>query len=331
MVSEVRPWLWLPAALAHQLSPWALKLYGLTHSQTKLVWRQRTWRGLDFSNPLGLAGGVDKDGDQILDWWTLGPGFLEVGTITPKPQGPNGGSILKRSASQEALWNRMGFPSKGAAYVREQLEKLPQRLTPIFANLGKNRETPNDRAVQDYVSVMRDLGPSVDGFVVNLSSPNTQGLRDLLKPQNLHPFLDQLIREKSQLALSQPLFVKLSPDMLESEFREVLDLTAAAQIDGWVLTNTSIEIREGLSFPREGGVSGRPLAARSKKLLKLALDHLGSQKKDRLIISVGGVMSAEDVFDRLAMGADLVQIYSALVFRGPQFFKNVARESARLQ
>jgi dihydroorotate dehydrogenase len=218
----------------------------------------------------------------------------------------------------------MGFPSKGVDRVLKHLAKLsrPYR-TPIFANIGKNAMTPLERAHEDYVLLMQALRSYVDGFVVNISSPNTKGLRDLLKPERLREFLSPIMQANKTQPL--PVLLKLSPDLSDEELAEAFNISFEQGVDGWILTNTSQHLREGLSFPEEGGVSGRPLAPRSREFLQKSLRLLGKRRDGKLIVSVGGVMSAADVEERLDLGADLVQVYSALIFQGPWFFKKVAK------
>ncbi len=322
-----KPWLWLPSALAHDLSPYFLGLYSKFKKYESPSWHSFTWRGLEFKNPLGIAGGVDKNGDQVRGWWSLGAGFVEVGTVTPAPQKGNSGRVMSRSLSHQALWNRMGFPSRGADYVREQMESLLEpHFTPIFVNIGKNAQTPLDRAHEDYIFNLRRLGPYADAFVINLSSPNTEGLRKLLEPQALRGFLQTVIQVNTE-EFARPLLLKLSPDMDEEQMAQVLELSLELGLDGWILTNTSTALRQGLSFPREGGVSGGPLAPLARERLIFATKILGPRRNGRLLISCGGVLSAEDVFDRLELGAQLVQVYSALVFQGPSFFRQVAQKA----
>ena len=280
-----------------------------------------SWRGLEFPNRVGVAGGVDKDAQNVRAWWGLGAGFLEVGTVTPLPQPGNTPPVVDRDVAHEALWNRLGFPSQGVAKVKERLAKVRRPFAaPVFANVGKNAATPLELAHLDYVKLIGELRGLVDGFVVNVSSPNTKGLRDLLKPDRLREFLKPILAVKRE-----PILLKLSPDVLDEELSQVLEISAELGIDGWVLTNTSQGIREGLNFPKEGGVSGRPLAACSKRLLRRTLELLGPKREGRLIVSVGGIMNGADVRERLGLGADLVQAYSALIFEGPFFFRKVAR------
>ncbi len=327
----MKPWLWLPPRAAHDLMPLALRFLSRFQEFQTLSWSSFSWRGLEFTNPLGIAGGVDKDGVSIEDWWTFGPGFLEIGTITPRPQKGHRGITLKRDVKQQALWNKMGFPSDGVEAVIKRLKKLYQpRFTPVFANIGKNSSTALEGAVDDYLTCLHLLSGLVDGFVINISSPNSAGLRELLSPDRLKNFLEPLIagnkepQGKRSSDQTPPLLLKISPDISASQLQEVLSVAVEAGIDGFVVTNSSSEIRSGLQFPEDGGVSGLPLAERSKDFLKQTIQALGPQRKDLLIVSCGGVMTPQDVFERLKLGANLVQTYSALVFEGPSFFRQVA-------
>ena len=328
--------MWLPAQISHDWSPFFLKLYGQLKPLQTLTWKPMTWRGLEFTNPLGISGGVDKNADCISSWWTLGPGFVEVGTVTPKAQEANPGKVLDREIQSESLWNHMGFPNKGIDYVLGKFKNFYKpHFTPIFVNIGKNRHTPLDLAHEDYIYCIKKLAHHADAFIINISSPNTKGLRDLLKPQKLSKFLTVLTEAcananiiegpKGQIVDPTPLLLKMSPDISESELHDILKVSLDLDIDGWVLTNTTSSREERLPFPKEGGVSGRPLLARSKKHLKSAIDFLGDQKEGKLLISSGGIMTPGEALERLEIGADLVQIYSALVFHGPFFFRQVAQ------
>jgi dihydroorotate dehydrogenase len=294
-------------------------------------WQSFTWRNLQFSNPLGTAGGLDKNARLIHAFWALGAGFVEVGTVTPKPQGPNSGALFDRDASSESLWNRLGFPNDGAAAVLARVKKLKRPYpTPLFLNIGKNRDTKLGDAHKDYVELVHTFGGYVDAFVVNISSPNTQGLRELLKPENLKTFLQPIVIANA--TIKTPLLLKLSPDLADEELKLCLDISAELGFSGWILTNTTLARPGNLArrYPADGGVSGGPLTTRSSQLLQMAVEHLGERRKDKLIISAGGVMSAEDVFTRLRLGAQLVQIYTTLVFNGPKFFREV-NDRARSQ
>jgi dihydroorotate dehydrogenase len=308
------------------MAPLALQTLAAFRDPMTHKWMPLEWRGMKFDNRLGVAGGVDKDGEQVEDWWTFGPGFIEVGTVTPLAQGPNPGRIIARDTTSSALWNRMGFPGSGVAAVRENLSDLPlDRTTPVFVNIGRNRATSNEDAARDYSRCIQELSGYADAFVVNISSPNTSGLRELLLPANLRKFLGKVLstRNKSN-APSTPVLLKLSPDLQESDLANAVAVSVSLGIDGFIATNTTLERGPGSPFPPEGGVSGKPLAHRSKEILRDLIRLLGPARKDKLVISTGGVMSPEDVFERLSLGADLVQVYTALIYEGPFFFHAVA-------
>lgn len=323
---RLKPWLWLPASWAHALSPLALRFLNHFGDGQPLVWKSKQWRQFIFKNPLGIAGGVDKNAEFLRAWWNLGAGFVEVGTVTPLPQEANEGPIISRDKKSKTLWNRMGFPSHGMEEVLFNLKFFgPNYATPVFVNVGKNRTTSLENAVDDYLAVMNHLHPVTDIFVVNISSPNTAGLRDLQKRENLQTFLQPLI-SFCKKQNDKPLLLKISPDLTEGELEEVLNTSVDCGVSGFVLTNTTLERSPESHFPKEGGLSGFPLKHRSEEVLKNTIKILGPRRKELLIVSVGGVFSTSDVLQRLALGADLVQTYSALVFEGPHFFKNVAAE-----
>jgi dihydroorotate dehydrogenase len=328
-----KPWLLLPPKLAHDLAPIGIQMLSAFQSDPTPVWRPLKWRGLEFKNPLGLAGGVDKDAGLIEEWWKLGAGFIEVGTVTPLAQAANAGKIIDRDVPSGALWNRMGFPGRGVKIARENLLDLPpQRKSPIFVNIGKNRDTPNERAAEDYATCMAEIGELADAFVINISSPNTTGLRDLFREENFAPFLEAIMQARGPQARGQnskqvqPLLLKLSPDLQMSDLTSIVKTSARLGIDGFIATNTTLSRAPGSPFPAEGGVSGQPLAELSKYILRKVIDLLGSARDGKLLISAGGVMTPEDVLERLHLGADLVQVYTALVYEGPGFFRHVARQ-----
>lgn len=303
--------------------PWTLPVAAAMTSAPKSEWRSFDWRNLHFPSPLGIAGGVDKDARNVLDWIRLGAGFVEIGTVTPNPQPGNPCPNIARDSKHEALWNRLGFPSQGMTRVLGRLKKLKRPLAcPLFANIGKNASTNLENAHSDYATLLTGLADYVDGFVINISSPNTPGLRKLFEPEFLDRFLSQSLAASNRQ--KAPVLLKLSPDLTDEQQEFILNRSYEHGIDGWVLTNTSTGLRDGLSFPKEsGGVSGRPLADLSRQRLKKAIGSLGSRRSGKLLVSVGGIMSPEDVRQRLDDGADLVQVYSALIFSGPYFFKQV--------
>lgn len=323
----MKPWLLIPPHLAHDISPWVLKLMSwMFEDQPIPPWKSFQWRGLLFKNPLGLAGGVDKDAENVLDWWRMGCGFVEIGTVTPKPQTANPHPILARDVPRQALWNRMGFPSLGAHEVYYNLKSYgPPFRTPIFVNLGKNRTTPNENAFDDYRMCLEQFESLAQVFVLNISSPNTVGLRDLQKPEALKRLIGPL-KEYINSRNGQPLLVKLSPDENQESLHSTIDTCLSLGVDGFILTNTTTSREFTPRFPKEGGVSGAPLKELSRKTLKDVLAHLGKRRNGLLIVSAGGVMTPADVFERLEDGADLVQVYTTLVFSGPLFFRKTFEE-----
>jgi dihydroorotate dehydrogenase len=324
----MRPWLWLPAQFAHDISPIYLKMRGSLIGPRIFSYQPRTWRGLEFKNPIGIAGGVDKTGASVQGWWSLGAGFVEVGTVTPRPQAANPGQIIDRQVEQFALWNKMGFPNGGMAELKQTLKNIARPYaTPLFVNIGKNRDTQNEDAVQDYAVLLNELHDVADVFVINISSPNTKGLRDLQSASALRTLLSQALSAQKQ-SPKRPVLVKLSPDLSEAELRETIDISSECGIDGWILTNTTLSRSAELKFPSEGGVSGKPLTEISRKALATAVNHLGNSKGDRIIVSVGGILSSDEMKQRLDMGADLLQVYSGLIFNGPGF---IAKSVKQLQ
>ncbi|AGH94894.1 quinone-dependent dihydroorotate dehydrogenase [Pseudobdellovibrio exovorus] len=324
----LKPWLWLPPKTSHDLAPLAAELFSLFHSKKTPIWNPFTWQGISFQNRLGLAGGVDKNADHLRAWEKLGCGFVEVGTVTPLPQEPNAGRILDRSIVDQALWNKMGFPSAGADEVFYSLRSFKEdSKLPVFVNIGKNRDTPNELASQDYSFLLERFHTLADAFVVNISSPNTKGLRDLANQQVLEAFLKPIYQKKLALECKTPLLLKLSPDLERDELRRILDIAVENQIDGFVMTNTTLSRQTKQTFPSEGGLSGKPVSLLSKLSLQTTIEHLGSEKSKKLVISVGGVMTAEDVFERISLGADLVEVYTALVFSGLNFFRKVEKQA----
>ena len=265
--------------------------------------------GLRFPNPVGLAAGFDKNGAALPFWRGLGFGFVEFGTVTPRPQPGNPKPRMWRFPEQRALGNRLGFPNDGAAAVARRLARDKRPGDVVGINLGKNKDTPNERAADDYVAALEATRDVADYWVVNVSSPNTPGLRELQSRQ----YLADLLGRVRGAAGDVPLFVKLSPDLDDVG----LDDAAAACLDtkcaGVIATNTTLARPHGIaSF--EGGLSGRPLASRARGVLARLRARLGSGTP---IVSVGGIDSADEARARLVAGASLVQVYSALVFEGP--------------
>ncbi len=331
-----KPWLFLPAPFAHKLAAVALPIaaqfgkwaYGHSKQQVTPVWKSLQWQNILFKNPLGVAGGVDKEGSQLIHWENLGDGFMEVGTVTPKPQSANPGIIIGRDNLQKALWNKMGFPNLGIQALKDNLNSLEGKINfPLFINIGKNRDTKNEDAIHDYIYCVRELAKVklANIFVINISSPNTKGLRDLQTKESV----SELLKSVRQTAgFEKKLLLKLSPDLNEHELKNILDVCLNDGADGVVLTNTTLQRPIDLPFStEEGGISGEPLKKISRDFLIKTVSHVrGDENKNKhfLIVSVGGVTDLNEVQWRLNQGADLVETYSALIFDGPFFFKKAA-------
>lgn len=280
--------------------------------------------GLRFPNPLGLAAGMDKDARALGAWWALGFGFAEVGTLTPRPQEGNPRPRLFRLVEDRALINRMGFNNRGAEEAAKRLKRFRERglSFPVGVNLGKNRDTPLERAAEDYLKALEVLEPYGDYFVLNVSSPNTPGLRTLQEG----PFLDELL---SQLrpGTKKPLLLKVAPDLTLEALDQVVALCLKHGLEGLVAVNTTWE-RPNLKSPlagEAGGLSGRPLKGRALEMLR----HL-SGVGGLTLVSVGGVEGPEDVWERLKLGARLVQVYTGFVYGGPLFPRRVLKGLLRL-
>ena len=285
--------------------------------------------GCDFPSPLGLAAGFDKNARAVEALAALGFGFIEVGTVTAVPQPGNPRPRLFRLVPDRAIVNRMGFNNDGAAVVAERLERLRRKPSrPVVGvNIGKSRVVPDDDAILDYVASARRLAPYADYLVVNVSSPNTPGLRDLQAVRRLRPLLTA-VREAGNNAARRdvPLLVKISPDLPDDEIGAVADVALELGLDGIVATNTTTA-RRGLRSPRaviaaagDGGLSGDPLRDRSMEVLTLLRDQVGSKLA---LISVGGIATAADAWDRINAGATLVQVYTAFVYGGPRWPRQV--------
>jgi dihydroorotate dehydrogenase len=276
--------------------------------------------GQRFVHPVGLAAGFDKNGDYLDALGALGFSHIEVGTVTPRPQAGNPRPRLFRLRGAQALINRMGFNNRGAHHVAARLAAAKYRGV-RGVSIGKNADTPLERAVDDYLACLRTLYVVADYFAINVSSPNTQGLRDLQAADALAGIIEPLQAEREVLARAHgkrvPLLVKISPDLEPDDLQALAAALRRHAVDGIIATNTSTQIagfEMELARARGGGVSGRPLADKALATLRTLRAALGA---DFPIIGVGGLMSAEDVSARLAAGANLVQLYTGFVYRGP--------------
>ncbi len=276
----------------------------------------RLWN-LDFGSPLGLAAGLDKDARALAALETLGFAFAEIGTITPRPQPGNERPRMWRIAEQDALINRLGFPSLGMETVIGRVRRFRRRPRGIRIglNLGPNRSTPAERIADDYAELVSAGGPLADFIVINVSSPNTPGLRDWQAPEALARLLDRIVATRSALANRPPLLVKLAPDLDAPGIARICASAAEHGADGFVAGNTTLARAEfGLVDAPPGGLSGRPLLARARALIGEIYRTTGGRLP---IIGVGGVASAEDAFGHMCAGASLVEIYTGFIYEGP--------------
>lgn len=275
--------------------------------------------GLDFPNPLGLAAGLDKDARAVPVWQRLGFGFIEVGTVTALPQPGNPKPRLFRLPADRAIVNRMGFNNAGAEAMELRLTRLRARgvlQVPLGVNLGKSKVTPAEQAAEDYRASFERLGELADYLVVNISSPNTPGLRDLQTEAEVRRIVDAIQGPNQRLARPRPLLLKLAPDLDDVDAVACARAALESGCAGLVLTNTTIRFR-GLTSPAEGlsgGLSGEPLFRRSTALLKRVRQALGPRP---LIVGVGGIMDPEGARAKLDAGADLIQVYTGLIYGGP--------------
>ncbi|MFD2202409.1 quinone-dependent dihydroorotate dehydrogenase [Shivajiella indica] len=283
--------------------------------------------GLKFKNPVGLAAGFDKDAKLIDEMAMLGFGFIEIGTLTPRPQEGNPLPRLFRLPKDQSLINRMGFNNGG---VDEAVFRLKKRKTSIIigGNIGKNKSTPNDHAVDDYLYCLETLHPYVDYFVVNVSSPNTPNLRDLQEKEPLKNLLTEVKKANDKKKKPKPILLKIAPDLTVGQLDDIIEIVMETKIDGVIATNTTID-RSNLKTAEEevkaigaGGVSGRILAKRSTEVIR----YLASQSNHAFpIIGVGGIFNAKDAINKLEAGASLVQVYSGMIYEGPGMVKSIKK------
>ena len=308
--------------------------------------------GLTFKNPVGLAAGYDKDAVAIKGLSALGFGHVEVGTVTPRPQPGNPKPRIFRLVEEDAVINRMGFPSMGSEFVQTQLNPLlkvgwvernfgfqtraqrgkavqVQKGDSILGvNIGKNKETPNEEAVLDYLELLQNFAPYADYLAINISSPNTVGLRQLQGRDALHGLLTHLHAqrklEEEKLKKRVPLLVKLAPDLSDSELNDAVDVILSTQMDGIIATNTTLA-RDSLRSEHRGetgGLSGSPLRSRSEAVLSQIVRRVDGRIP---IVSAGGIMNPDDAKKRLALGASLVQVYTGLIYEGPALVKQIVK------
>ena len=284
--------------------------------------------GLKFPNPVGLAAGFDKNAILYNELSDFGFGFIEIGTLTSKPQDGNPKRRLFRLKADGAIINRMGFNNKGVFDAVEKLKKKHRVL--IGGNIGKNKLTPNDEAIKDYLICFDALFDHVDYFVVNVSSPNTPGLRELQDREPLTALLLELKKENGKVAKKngggkeKPILLKIAPDLTDDQLMDIIKIVETTKIDGVIATNTTVErknLKSDLVFTEEkGGLSGRPLRNRSTEVIRFLSEKSG---KAFPIIGVGGIHSPEDALEKLEAGADLIQLWTGFIYEGPSLVKRI--------
>jgi dihydroorotate dehydrogenase len=279
--------------------------------------------GLTFSNPVGLAAGMDKDAVAARAWTRLGFGFAEIGTVTPRPQRGNPPPRIWRLPEHHALINRMGFPSDGMERVAARLRRIRAGQTPmrIGVNLGPNRDTPPERVSEDYAALIRPIAPVCDFIIVNLSSPNTPGLRDFQAPERLRAVIEAVRGACREVGAEPPLLIKLAPDLETMMMAEICAAAIEIGLAGIVATNTSLDHAAlGVVSRFEGGLSGEPLKLRSREIITQIFRLTRGQMP---IIGVGGIASAEDAYGHIRAGASLIELYTGLIYHGPGLVRRI--------
>ncbi len=302
------------------LRRWMIKRYAVDEpSLSQTLW------GITFPNPVGLAAGFDKNAEYIDPLACLGFGFIEVGTVTPRGQSGNPKPRMFRLPADGALINRMGFNNKGANSAAPRIRRRQEKVV-VGGNIGKNKDTPNDRADHDYELCFEYLYKAVDYFVVNVSSPNTPGLRALQEKEPLTNLLMNLQRINNEKGGSKPILLKIAPDLTNEQLDDIIDIVRTTGLHGIVATNTTIN-RDGLHTPTgqiesigAGGLSGLPLKQRSTEVVRYIHERSHGQIP---IIAVGGIFTAEDAIEKLEAGASLVQVYTGFIYQGPSIAKEI--------
>ena len=287
--------------------------------------------GLRFRNPVGLAAGFDKNAEMVDYFEALGFGYIEIGTVTPRPQPGNDKPRLFRLKKDKALINRMGFNNKGAAVASAKLAKRQSKIM-VGGNIGKNKNTPNDQALSDYLICFRELFDVVDYFVVNVSSPNTPGLRDLQEKEPLTALLKELQTKNREKFNPKPIFLKIAPDLTNSQLDDIIEIVKETGIAGVIATNTTIG-RENLRTDKReiekigaGGLSGAPLTHRSTEVIRYLCDKSNHAFP---VIGVGGIASPGEALEKKNAGAALIQLYTGFIYEGPGLVRRICKAFVR--
>jgi len=330
MYKLVRSLLFLfDAEFIHEISTKLIKLYNYIPFVSKLLRKnylisdkllEKEVFGIKFPNPVGLAAGFDKNASFYNDFRNFGFGFIEIGTVTPLAQEGNPKKRIFRLSKDKALINRLGFNNYGIRRIKKNLDK--KRNIIVGANIGKNSFTKNEEAYKDYLKCYNELYPYADYFAINISSPNTKGLREFHDKSLLEPLIEKITSLNFRKPNPKPILLKISPDLSFNELDQIIEIVLDYKIDGIIATNTSIS-REGLISKNKdeaGGVSGKPINKRSNEIISYI-----SKKSNKAfpIIGVGGIMSASDAVEKIKSGADLVQLYTGFIYKGPSLIKKI--------
>ncbi|MFL2590992.1 MAG: quinone-dependent dihydroorotate dehydrogenase [Flavobacteriaceae bacterium] len=323
--------------LIHHVSFFLIKVFmkipGMSYLSRKLFFiksksLEKEIFGIKFPNPVGLAAGFDKNAELFHELSNFGFGFIEIGTVTPKPQPGNKKKRVFRLNDDSSLINRLGFNNKGIDYVINNLKDKGEII--VGGNIGKNKNTPNEKAINDYIYSLNALYDYVDYFVVNVSSPNTPNLRNLQEKKPLTALVKKLCEERLKKSKEKPLLLKISPDLSEKQLLDIISVIETENLDGVIATNTTIK-RENLeSNPKiiseSGGLSGKKLTSKSNEVIRFI--HKNSNGSFP-IIGVGGIFDAEDVLEKIECGASLVQIYTGFIYEGPSIVKTINKKLIR--
>ena len=324
MKAFIKIFRFFPPETAHHLALISLKILNkvrilkLFFPDNKDFDNPKEHLNLKFRNTLGVAAGLDKNGDYVDELVSLGFGFVELGTVTPKPQEGNQKPRVFRYLNQQAVVNRLGFNNKGVNYLVSKIKNKKYDAV-IGVNIGANKESTNDQRIEDYVFCFEKVYKYCDYVTVNISSPNTPELRKLHNPDELEKIFKRINEIKSTNKTEIPVFLKISPDEDEETILKIVNIYKTLKINGLIVTNTSIDkdILEGCSH--EGGISGKPLFKKSTQLLK----RIHEFDKDIFLVGVGGVFTKEDYENKIRLGASLVQIYTGFIFEGPAVVKKI--------
>jgi dihydroorotate dehydrogenase len=282
--------------------------------------------GLKFKNPLGLAAGFDKNASMIEELAEFGFGFIEIGTVTPLPQPGNEKPRMFRLPQDDALINRLGFNNQGVDVVAARLKQVQRKGLIIGGNIGKNKLTSNEDAVNDYIKCFDRLFDVVDYFVVNVSSPNTPGLRELQEKEPLKHILNTLQQRNNKNQITRPILLKIAPDLTNSQLDDIIEIVMETKIAGVIATNTTIsrdDLLSSVNLKKEsGGLSGKPLTMRSTEVIRYLSKH---SNKSFVIVGVGGIHSPEDALEKIQAGASLIQIYTGFIYEGPGLIKRILK------